>query len=149
MTSHRSATPAPEIADDHPSGPTPGWPHGTVRLIPMGEAQPLIDGQQSDRLSPERNLRLAHQHLAEARVRVAGAKSELEIASRVATDAHDQAEQAKVAYERSRFESRRAELALRRQQRNTDEAKLALRQAYEQVAHLEGLPGSPVIDLTG
>jgi len=37
---------------------------------------------------------------------------------------------------------------LRTDEERADEAKLALRLAYEQVAHLEGMRGAPVIDLT-
>ncbi len=121
--------------------------HGTVRLIPPDEAEPRLAGQAADRLSPERLLRLAHDRLNQARNSVAGAKATLDQADREAADARDFAERTKVAYEHARIDARRAELALRQRQRQADSAKLALRQAYEEVAHLEGMRSSPMLDI--
>ena len=151
MTAQTSPTPAEGTPDRYPGSTavTPDRSHGTVRLIPLGEAEPLLAGQEADRLNPERNLRRAHDRLIEARRCVAGANGDLDRAAQEASDAHDFAERSRVAYERARIDARRAELALRQRQRRADDAKLGLRQAYEEVAHLEGMRGSPVIDLTG
>ena len=60
--------------------------------------------------------------------------------------AQDHTVRTRVAYERARSDARRCELALRQQQRVAEDAKLALRQAYEQVAHIEGLNGSKLVE---
>jgi hypothetical protein len=126
-----------------------GFPHGTVRLIPIGEAEPLLAEAVAGRLRPEDFLRKAYDRLSAARQSVTDAKGALNLAASQASAAHDFAERAKVAYERARTDARRAELGLRQRQRLADDAKLVLRQAYEQVAHLEGLNSSDdIVDLT-
>ncbi len=128
---------------------TRDFPHGTVRLIPIGEAEPLMADHVNGRLTPEDWLRQAQDRLVDARAAVTDAKSALALAASQASAAHDFAERAKVAYERARSDARRSELALRQRQRQADDAKLGLRQAYEQVAHLEGLNSpSTIVDLT-
>ena len=139
---------AQALAGALPEPPATDRAHGTVRLIPLADAESRIAGQATLHRSPERELRQAHDRLNEARGTVAVASSALEQATETASAAHDHAERTRVAYERARMDSRRAELTLRKEQRRADDAKLALRQAYEHVAHLEGMRGAPVIDLT-
>ncbi len=151
MTAPLSPNTSPE-AQDHagapPEPPATDRAHGTVRLIPLADAESRIAGQATLRRSPELELRQAHDRLNQARETVAVASSALEQATETASAAHDHADHTRVAYERARMDSRRAELMLRKEQRRADDAKLALRQAYELVAHLEGMRGAPVIDLT-
>jgi hypothetical protein len=151
MTAPLSPTPSAEAQDlaGAPSEPpAPDRAHGTVRLIPLADAESRIAGQATLRRSPERDLRQAHDRLQQAREAVAAVSSALGLAAESASAAPDHSERTRVAYERARVDSRRAELALRQEQRRADDAKLALRQAYEQVAHLEGMRGAPVIDLS-
>ncbi len=123
------------------------FPSATVRLIPLAEAGPRIAGQAADRLTPERSLELAHEQLRLARARVAQANEAQGRATDEAATAQDFAARARVAYERARSDARRADLVARRSQRLADQAKLELRQAYEVVAHLEGMSGVVNLDL--
>jgi hypothetical protein len=151
MTHKMSASPRALPDTDRPPEDqrSRDFPHGTVRLIPMGEAEPLLAEAVAGRLRPEDFLRQAYDRLSTARQAVTDAKGALNQAASQASAAHDFAERAKVAYERARSDARRAELTLRQRQRQADDAKLTLRQAYEQVAHLEGLNSSDaIVDLT-
>ncbi len=151
MTASLSPTPsaqAQDLAGVPSEPPATDRAHGTVRLIPLADAESRIAGQATLHRSPERDLRQAHDRLAQARQAVAAVSAALGQAAESASAAHDHSERTRVAYERARMDSRRAELALRQEQRRADDAKLALRQAYEQVAHLEGMRGAPVIDLS-
>ena len=120
--------------------------HRTVRLIPQDEAAPMLAEQVSSRLSDDHSLRLAHQRLADARSTLASAKSAVTKATEDCATAQDHTVRTRVAYERARSDARRCELALRQHQRRAEDAKLALRQAYEHVAHIEGLNGSTLSD---
>ena len=121
--------------------------HHTVRLIPQDEAAPMLAEQVSSRLSADHSLRLAHQRLADARADLAAAKAAVAKATEDSATARDHTVRTRVAYERARSDARRCELALRQQQRRAEDAKLALRQAYEQVAHIEGLNTSTLPEL--
>ena len=146
--SPNSPVEAQDLAGVPSEPPATDRAHGTVRLIPLADAESRIAGQATLRRSPELGLRQAHDSLNQARETVAVASSALDRATEAASAAHDHAERTRVAYERARMDSRRAELILRQEQRRANDAKLALRQAYEHVAHLEGMRGAPVIDLT-
>jgi hypothetical protein len=150
MTHKMQAPRALPDTDRPPTDRRPGgFPHGTVRLIPIVDAEPRLAEHVAGRLTPEDSLRQAHDRLAGARGSVTEAKTALALAASQASGAHDFAERAKVAYERARSDARRSELTLRQRQRQADDAKLGLRQAYELVAHLEGLnSSSTIIDLS-
>jgi hypothetical protein len=145
---HAPPTALPDT--NHPPAPRTRrlFPQQTVRLIPIDEAEPMLADQIAERLAPERGLRQAHERLAAARAAVGEAKAELARAEADSSTARDFAVRTRVAYERARADARRSELAVRQQQRRTEDATLAMRQAYELVAHLEGLNGSAIIDLT-
>jgi hypothetical protein len=142
-------TTPPALPDtDHPPVDGQGSPttHHTVRLIPRDEAAPMLAEQTSSRLSADYSLQLAHQRLGQARADLARAKSAVSQALDESETARDHTVRTRVAYERARADARRCELALRQQQRWAEDAKLALRQAYERVAHIEGLNGSTLTD---
>ncbi len=106
----------------------------------------MLAEQVSGRLSADNSLRLAHQHLADARADLAVAKAAVAKATEDSATAQDHTVRTRVAYERARSDARRCELSLRQEQRRAEDAKLALRQAYEQVAHIEGLNHSTLLE---
>jgi hypothetical protein len=144
---HAGPSALPDTHHPAPLNPRP-FSQRTVKLIPIGEAEPLLADQVAERLSPERGLRQAHERLVAARVALGGAKAALASAESYAATARDHEVRTRVAHERARSDVRRAEVNLREQQRVTDDARLVMRQAYDLVAHVESLNDSAIVDLT-
>jgi hypothetical protein len=141
MHPHPSAVPD---TDRPPSGQNgASFPHHVVRLIPLDQAEPVLAEQLAQRSSCGIGLSKAQDRLVEARSELGDAKASRSRAELAALAAQEVASKAALAYERARWEVRRAEVELRQQQRRTDDAKVTLRQAYAAVARFEGLNGVP------
>ena len=118
--------------------------HGTVRLIPLADAEsqdrragrPGTEVPSATCARPTSGLAAGPRRGGRGLV---GAGPGRRVRRRPPTTT---SERTRVAYERARMRLPASRAgACASEQRRADDAKLALRQAYEQVAHLEGMRG--------